>query len=505
MNVYDFLMENAQPDAIAIKSREEETTYEQLIQATNRIASTLILAGVERGTRVGIIAPNSTFWIASYLAIMKLGAVAVPFSAKFKPQGFRERQKLVQCKFFCTTPVFLKRFGAEMSPDQVVIMEEALKAEENNRQRPRSFQVTENDAPCSTVSVDETDLASLMFTSGATGNANAVKVTHRNIIANTTSIIEYLGLASDDRMLVVMPFDYCFAASLLHTHLRVGARVVLSIHFAFLEEVLNDLEHFKCTGFAGVPTVYQALLRSSSLPDRELSSLRHVQQAGGKLHAHLVKKFTELVPHVRFFVMYGQTEATARLSYLPPERLKDKLGSIGKGIPGVQLQVLSDDGQPVKPGEVGEIVAQGDNITAGYLAPDPDRQGFRDGKLYTGDLAEVDEDGFIYVVGRKADFIKPFGFRIGCSEIEKVLLSVDKVVDAAVIGVPDDRASEIAVAFIVLNSEPDEKITEQLQLHCKKELPDYGVPRQFYFVDELPKNPAGKTVKRLLEIPEQTG
>lgn len=503
MNVYDFLNENAQPDAVAIKSREEQTTYEQLIRATNRVAATLTLAGVEQGTRVGIIAPNSTFWVASYLAALKLGAVAVPFSARFKPQGFRDRQALVQCQYFCTTPVFLKRFGAEMSPDHVVVMEESPKVEENNRQRPRCFQVTKNDEPCSTVSVDEDDLAALMFTSGATGNPNAVKVTHRNIIANTTSIIEYLGLASDDRMLVVMPFDYCFAASLLHTHLRVGARVVLSIHFAFLEEVLNDLEQFECTGFAGVPSVYQSLLRSSSLPERQLSSLRHVQQAGGKLHTHLIKKFTELVPHVRFFVMYGQTEATARLSYLPPERLKDKLGSIGKGIPGVKLQVLNDSGQPVKPGEVGEIVAQGDNITAGYLAPDPDRQGFRDGKLYTGDLAKVDDDGFIYVVGRKKDFIKPFGYRIGCSEIEKVLLAVDKVVDAAVIGIPDDRAGEIAVAFVVLNSEPDETTSEQLQLHCKKELPDYGVPQQFYFVGELPKNPAGKTVKRLLEVPEQ--
>ena len=176
-------------------------------------------------------------------------------------------------------------------------------------------------------------------------------VSHRNIVANTTSIIQYLGLTKEDRIMAVLPFYYCFGTSLLHTHLRVGGSIVIDDRFMFPDKVLNRMQETRCTGFAGVPSHFQILLGRSSLREVRLPSLRCVQQAGGRLAGRFIHELVQALPGAQMFVMYGQTEATARLSYLPPDMLGTKLGSIGKGIPGISLKVLDHEGQPVRPGE----------------------------------------------------------------------------------------------------------------------------------------------------------
>ncbi|MGZ3584508.1 MAG: class I adenylate-forming enzyme family protein, partial [Ktedonobacterales bacterium] len=205
----------------------------------------------------------------------------------------------------------------------------------------------------------------------------------------------------------------------------------------------------------------------------------------------------ELEPHVRFFVMYGQTEATSRLSYLPPERLSDKLGSIGYGMPGVRLQVLNSFGRPVSPGEIGEIVAEGENVTLGYWVPENAKESFRDGKLYTGDLARVDGDGFIYLVGRTSDFIKPSGHRISSKEIEDVLVEIPDVVETAVVGIPDPDLGEAVKAYIVTRH-GEELPYRRVVEHCKGRLPIYAIPREVAFLPELPKSASQKVLKQAL-------
>ena len=233
-----------------------------------------------------------------------------------------------------------------------------------------------------------------MFTSGTTAQPKAVRVTHGNIQANTDSIITFLELRSDDRVLVILPFFYCYGASLLHTHLRRGGRVVLCNSFVFPETALDLLEREGCTVLAGVPSSFQLLLRASTFAQRALPSLRLIQQAGGKLPPVLIEELLAAKPAAKLFVMYGQTEATARLSYLPPDKLLEKLGSIGKGIPGVELRVLNEDGEPVSPGERGEIYATGANISPGYFEdPEGSVTKFTPYGLRTGDLAVVDDDG----------------------------------------------------------------------------------------------------------------
>ncbi len=498
VNVYDYLLDRVRPDKVAIVSRREQVTYGDLSAMALSVARTLDAAGIGRGSSVGILGENSAFWVACYLGILRLGAVAVPFPMRLAADKLEALAERTQCAAICMDVPRARHHAARFGDCYVVVTPNDLAAAAlrlgETEERRRNLDL----AKAPEIS-DRIELAALMFTSGSTGEPNAVRVSHRNIMANADSIIEYLGLRDDDRMMVLMPFDYCFGLSLLHTHLRVGGSLVLNNASHLIEDVLNDMEEFECTGFAGVPAIYQHLLRRSSLARRSLPKLRHAQQAGGKLPNALITEFLATMPHVRFFVMYGQTEATSRLSYLPPERLCDKLGSIGKGIPGTRLYVLNENGEVARAEEMGEIVAEGDNVTLGYLVPDPAKDSFRGSRLHTGDQGRVDEDGFIYVVGRLSDFIKPNGHRISTKEIEDTLCEMADVLEAAVVGVPDVVMGEAAKAFIVPR-EGTPLSYKQIADHCKGRLPAYAIPREVSFLRELPKNGAQKVLKRALQL-----
>jgi acyl-CoA synthetase (AMP-forming)/AMP-acid ligase II len=302
--------------------------------------------------------------------------------------------------------------------------------------------------------------------------------------------------------MVVLPFHYCFGLSLLHTHLLAGGAVVLNNNFRlFPEAVLQEMIQKKCTGLAGVPSTFQLLLRKSRFCQLNFPKLRWLQQAGGKLPNPQIVEILTAFPQVRFFTMYGQTEATARLSYLPPERLADKLGSIGRGLASTKLEVLTPAGIPVRPGsnEVGEIVASGDNITLGYWNdPAETARYFRAGKLHTGDLARVDAEGFIYIVDRERDLIKSGGNRVSATEVEAVVAELPAVIEVAVLGAPHDLLGEAVQAFIV--AQPGAGLTsEAVRAHCWKRLPPFKVPENVIFLDRMPQNSTGKILKPKLK------
>jgi acyl-CoA synthetase (AMP-forming)/AMP-acid ligase II len=285
----------------------------------------------------------------------------------------------------------------------------------------------------------------------------------------------------------------------LHTHLKVGGSVVLNNNFVFLGSVLNDLEKYKCTGFSGVPSHYQILLRKAkSFKSSEFSSLRYFTQAGGKLHNVFIQELIEAFPQKKFFVMYGQTEATARLSYLPPELVLTKLGSIGKGIPNVTLDVFNKNDQPVKDDEIGEIVAKGNNVMLGYLNdPEGNKSTLRNGWLHTGDIAKKDEDGYIYLVARAKEILKVGGKRISPKEIEEVIVSIPEVVDCTIEGVYDEILSEAIKATVVLTDHTDEgKAKETILSTCRNKLVMYKIPQIIEFKKKLEINQAGKKVAK---------
>jgi len=334
-----------------------------------------------------------------------------------------------------------------------------------------------------------------MFTSGSTSKPKGVMLTHYNLMYNTNSIIEYLKLTKNDRVEVVLPFYYCYGTSLLNTHFRCGGSLVINNRFMFPETVIEDIKKYNCTGFAGVPSTYQILLRMTSIKTAKLPSLRYVTQAGGRLPEVFISELCEALEGTDVYIMYGQTEATARLSYLPPEQIKNKLGSIGRGIPGTELVVLNKEGNPTSVGEVGEIAARGENIMKGYFNDQEEtKKVLKNGLLYTGDLAFRDEDGYIFVVSREKNIIKCAGNRISPKEIENTICSIKEVVECAVIGVEDDILGEAIKAFVVLkdkNSSIDDKYIID---YCSSVLPRYKLPKYVQFLSQLPKNSSGKVL-----------
>ncbi len=486
MNTADYLLETGQEKQTALISGKSEYTYLDLREAAGSVAHALLAQGTAAGDRVGLMGANSLFWVAAYLAIMKLGAIAVPFSVTTTPEQLRNRQNVAQCKIFCLERRYYRRLPQEISGSVPLIFEDSLKT-------TAAASWANLPAPG-----NETSDAVYLFTSGTTARPRIVRLTHRNIQANTASIIACLNLTAGDRVMAFLPFHYCFGTSLLHTHLRVGGSLVLS-RFLYPETVLDQLEQTGCTGIAGVPSVYQTLLRNSTFSRRELKSLRKIQQAGGKLQNVLIQELTAAAPHADVYVMYGQTEATARLSCLPPALLETKLGSVGKGIPGVQLEVRNKTGEKVGPGETGEIIAWGDNISPGYLN---DSQGnarkFAGGALHTGDLATVDEDGYIYIVDRKDDFIKSYGHRVSSQEIEANVLELPELVSAAAIGVPDPVKGEAIHLFVTLRAGA-QLSSQKIMGHCKRKMARHMVPSAITICQSLPVNGNGKIVKSMLK------
>jgi acyl-CoA synthetase (AMP-forming)/AMP-acid ligase II len=485
MNIFDyFFSDTKELNKVFAESSKEKLAFNEMHD------SALILAAFlnkkyGKGKNIIVISPNNNFFIICYLAIMKSGNVCVPLNSTIEQSNFDYILGQTEAELaFIHSSVRIKIPGSLTSVSEKEYREAKYSA------GPGHFFGPTND----------NELAKIIYTSGSTGHPKGVMLSHGNIRANTESIISYFGLTSSDIILVVMPFHYCYGLSLFHTHLKVGGKIILNNTFVFLGSVLNDLINHKCTGFAGVPSHYQILLRKSkSFIKTEFPSLRYVAQAGGKLHTVFIREFTEHFPDVRFYTMYGQTEATARLSYLPPEKLPEKLGSIGRGIPDVELRVVNEKFEDIRPGETGEIVARGKNVMLGYYKdPEMTSKTLVNGWLKTTDLATVDEDGYIFLTARRLEIIKVGGRRISPKEIEEVILSIPEVVDCTIEGIYDDSSGEAIKAKVVLNDSGKGKISdEEIRKYCFEKLASYKVPQIIEFEENLNIAATGKKVKKV--------
>jgi acyl-CoA synthetase (AMP-forming)/AMP-acid ligase II len=272
---------------------------------------------------------------------------------------------------------------------------------------------------------------------------------------------------------------------------------VIENGFAYINKALSVMRDRRVTGFSGVPSHYAMLIGRSAFLESDWPHLRYMTCAGGPLPVAHIRKIRRALPRVELHIMYGQTEGTARLSTLDPSLVDRKVGSIGRGIPGVELRVVGKDGRDVQPGEIGEIIARGKNIMIGYLGdPGETAEILRDGWLHTGDMATVDGDGFVFIRGREKEIIKSGGYRIGPQQIEDVILQHQWVQECCVIGTPDEILGEKILAFVVFRPKPDPGIPEEDLLEfLRGRLPAYMVPARIVTIDALPKTESGK-VKR---------
>ncbi|MDQ7991612.1 MAG: AMP-binding protein [Propionicimonas sp.] len=483
MNTADYLLELAADPAPAIVGPDGRHSYADLRAAVATLGEHLVSLELPPGSVVALLAANGFFWVAAYLAALARGFVVAPLPVTLPAAEVAARLSLLG------TGALLVGRAQERAVARIPGLAVPVVAETALAAAPVAV------APPVPVPVDPDQDAVYVFTSGTTGRPRVVRTTHRNLQANTESILSYLRLDATDRMLVVLPFSYVFGASLLHTHLRAGASMVIQPNFVYPESIVERMVAEECTGFAGVPSTFHLLLRNSSFRTRQVPTLRTIQQAGGKLSSVLVRELVEAQPQARVFVMYGQTEATARLSHLPPEEVLTRTGSIGKGIPGVELRVVTQEGTTVQPGEVGEIRARGPNISPGYLA-DPEATAVKmpDGELRTGDLATVDADGYIYIVDRAEDFIKSWGFRVASQEVEAVAMELPDLISAAAVGVPDDAAGE-RVELVVVARPGSDLGAEAVLAHCRARLAKHMLAQTVHFTRRLPLNANGKVSK----------
>ncbi|NVM03293.1 MAG: AMP-binding protein [Candidatus Helarchaeota archaeon] len=486
-------------DKIAFFHRDETISYPDLYAKICTVIEELKKQGCKKGEKIAIFANNSIFTVIAYFGIIGNGIVAIPLYPRISEEHLNYIIKGCEIKTLFIQNKLLKRF------------EERCKVKMKNYfiDAESEFGININALPKKEIKFPEIDekkeTAVIVFTSGSTGVPKGVMVSHHNVNYNADSIIEYLKLTEKDRFMEVLPFSYCYGTSWLHTHMKVGGQLVINNRFMFPGKVLDEINEKECTGFGGVPAHYQILLRRSNIHKRKFPSLRYFAQAGGKLAVPFIKELMELFPNKQIFIMYGQTEATARLSYLPPDLLEKKLGSIGKGIPRVTLEVLKKDGSPIKPGEVGEIVAEGGNIMQGYWNdPEGTKKTLKEGKLYTGDLATIDEEGFLFLVDREKNIIKSGGYRVSPQEIENVIFQIPNVVEAAVIGVPDEILGEAIKAFVVTIKDAKSLIDKDyIVKYCRKQLPSHKIPRYVEFIRNLPKSSSNKVMYEVLKKQER--
>ncbi|HVN95527.1 MAG TPA: class I adenylate-forming enzyme family protein [Syntrophorhabdaceae bacterium] len=502
--VHHFLEKSAErfPGKTAIVHGPTRVTYAELNNRASALADYLLTIGLKPGDRVALLMENSLEYVIGYYGALKASAVAVPLNSDLKAEGLRYAIEDLEAGIMVSSSKFEKLIAASnlegLGLKHLILKGRSVSA--GIRTTTVNFDDVTPSSFTSTVRCEITsrDLASIIYTSGSTGGPKGVMLSHQNIVDNTFSICQYLGLTSDDVQMIVLPFFYVMGKSLLNTHFAVGGTVILNNQFAFPATVIKEMIAEKVTGFSGVPSTFAYLVHRSPLAaNREkLPCLRYVSQAGGHMAKAVKEELRRVLPaHTQIVIMYGATEAAARLSYLEAPRFADKTESIGKAIPGVTLKVVNQDGRDADIGQVGELVATGTNIMQGYWKnPEATAKVLTDGWYHTGDQAYMDEEGFFFVVGRKDDLLKVGGHRLNPQEIEDILLESGMFVEAVVLGQPDELLGMRLVTLAVPKS--DECTSQKVMNFCAERLPKYKIPSEVQFTKNLPKKTSGKVDRK---------
>ncbi len=506
MLVQDYLLNSAKlhSDKDCIIQAGRRSTYTEILSSSLSVADWLLSNKLQSGFRAAILTDEPSEYVSCYFGILTAGGTVVGLNTQ--TSGRTLKKILNDCG---VSVIFVHnkfvRYLKEISSFISSVKVAAISGLNYDVVDDLFFDCIGYQNIISSYGKHDmksfskknsTDIAQIIYTSGTTGEPKGVMLRHSNLVANTNSIVRYLKLKSNDSIMAVLPFFYSYGNSILLTHIAAGGSLVVNQNFIYPNVILDEMVKEEITGFSGVPSTYAILLHRSAIKEYRFPHLRYLTQAGGAMSPKLAGKLKAILPDVDMYIMYGQTEASARLSYLDPEYFHSKAGSIGKAIPGVTLELLDPEGKPVAVGQVGEIVARGDNIMEGYWGkPEETARVLRTEKLWTGDLARMDEEGYLFIEGRKTDMIKSGSHRIGPKEIEETILEHEAIHEAAVIGIEDEILGEAIKACVVLK--PGASCTsKELIRHCRKLLPAYKTPQHVEFYNDLPKTTTGKISKK---------
>jgi len=497
MNLADSLARTAaaHPDRVAIRLGEQILTYRDLDDASARVAGLLAARDVEPGHPVGVMLPNVPEFAVVYFGVLRAGAVVVPMNPLLKARevAYYLGDSGASVIFAWHGAAAEVEIGAKEADAEAIVVDPATFGDLLATATP-AFEVVDraND-----------DTAVVLYTSGTTGRPKGAELTHANLIKNAEVMgNDLLQLEPDDVIFGGLPLFHSFGQTCtLNTAVAAGATLTVLPRFD-PAQALRMLADHHATVFAGVPTMYSALLHVADRDGYDVSALRVCVSGGAAMPVEVLRQFEDAFGCI-VLEGYGLSETSPVASFNHPDRER-KPGSIGTPIRGVEMQVVGADGNELRQGEVGEIAIRGHNIMKGYWQkPEATAEAIdADGWFRTGDVGRVDEDGYYYIVDRKKDLIIRGGYNVYPREIEEVLYEHPAVAEAAVIGMPNAELGEEVGAAVVLK--PGMSVTaDELRAFVKAQVAAYKYPRRVWFVETLPKGPTGKILKREITVPDE--
>ena len=504
------------PGAPALTYGKHTLSYGELQGEVVRLASGLLSLGLQRGERVAIYLEKRFETVIASFGTPAAGGVFVPLNPLLKPDQIGYILRDCNVRILVTSPERLTFLQDTLSTctdlHHVIVLDSSDLISGIDSLNVVRWSELLNQATIVGHRVIDTDMASILYTSGSTGKPKGVVLSHRNMVAGAKSVASYLENQSEDTLLAALPLSFDAGFSQLTTSFHVGARVVL-LNYLLPRDVIKAVEREKITGLTAVPPLYMQLTQLS-WPESISEHLRYFANTGGRMPRETLQALRKHLPNSKPFLMYGLTEAF-RSTYLPPHEVDQRPDSIGKAIPNAEILVLREDGSPCSPNEPGELVHRGALVGMGYwndpektaerYKPLPTNTSGREAGLvlpeiavFSGDTVRMDDEGFLYFIGRRDEMIKTSGYRVSPTEVEEILYATRLIGECVAFGVDNDRIGQ-AIQVIVTPPANGELDINALLAECRVRMPTYMVPSAVDVqIGPLPRNPNGKIDRKLL-------
>jgi long-chain acyl-CoA synthetase len=505
MIVREYLQKQAKerPHKVAILFKDEKITFSDLDTLSNRLANRLLNAGINKGDRVVLLFQNCPEFCVAYFAILKIGAIAVVLDFRLSPAEMEPLFQETEVSAIITSArqkVFIDRVRRTVPTLKHIVV---TGAEDEDIRDWHSYEkiIARESSEKISIPLQEEDESLYIYTSGTTARSKGVVLTNDHLSYFPESMHHALPISHEDTYGLVIPISHISGPILMNLMVKTGLSVSI-VDEMKPKKILDAIHTHGVTIFHAVPPIFQLILNVPHWERYDCSNLKWVAMMGTVVPEQLMKEFDERYPHLRALQGYGATETSPLLTLTHWEDAPRKMASAGKAVPRMELKIIGRDGNEVELGQIGEIIARGPQIMQGYFKdPKATAKKIRDGWYHTGDLARLDEDGYLHILGRTDEMVVTGGLNVYPSEVETVLLNHPKVAEAAVVGIPDAKRGQVMRAAVVLKHGETATHREILKF-CKERLANFKIPRQLEFKDSLPKSRTGKVAKRQLRTTE---
>ncbi|RNI37497.1 long chain acyl-CoA synthetase [Hanamia caeni] len=498
------------PSKTAVIVKEQEYSFSQLKENVENLAGYLINAGIKKGDRIAIYMDNSWQSIVSIYGITLSGGVFLVINPQTKADKLKYILNDCEAKILISTSALKNELSRSLEGtkylQELIITGEINLIKEFSHCKLTSFEdsIQSDFQDVIFPNIIPNDLAALIYTSGSTGFPKGVMMTHQAMVFTSWSLIEYLRLSEDDRIMLILPLAFDYGLYQLLLSITIGGTLIVEQSFIFTASIYKNIRKYKPTVFPGVPTIYAMMITANKENGLSFDCIEKVTNTAALLPAEFIPDLKKIFPNALIFKMYGLTECK-RVCYLEPELIDEKPGSVGKAIPGTEVSLLSADGKPVAAGEPGILHVRGPHVMLGYLnKKELSEEMLKEGKLpgekilCSNDWFKMDEDGFLYFQGRNDDIIKTRGEKVSPVEIENIIYKMTGIKEVAVLGIPDMIMGESILVYITLHEKAE--ITEkEIQRECMMHLEPFMIPQKVIFLSEMPKSTNGKIDKKELK------